>query len=193
MADIDTLVELAKAGDLGKVRAMLEDNFLLASQRLSNGESPLMAALYRGHGDIVEALIDAGAEIDVFAAAATGRTGDLRRTTTGTTIEMFAYDGWTPLHLAAFFGHLENVTLLLDAGADVHAVSRNSLGNTPLHAATAGRHADIALVLLGRGADAAAVDAGGYTPLQIARQNGLDAVVAAMTSSARVGANERSE
>jgi len=185
MSDVETLIELAKAGDLGKVRAVLEQNFLLASQRLPNGETPLMAALYRGHGDVVDALIDAGAEIDVFAAAATGRTDDLRRTLDESTVNTIAYDGWTPLHLAAFFGHVENVRLLLDAGAEVGAVSQNSLKNTPLHAATAGGHADAALLLLERGADASAVDTGGYTPQQIAAQNNLDAVSAAMVSAFR--------
>jgi ankyrin repeat protein len=141
-----------------------------------------MAALYRGHGDIVDALIEAGAEIDVFAAAATGRMEDLRRTVSDGTVNTLAYDGWTPLHLAAFFGHLDAARLLLDAGADVRAVSHNSLKNTPLHAATAGRHADIALTLLAAGADPSAVDAGGYTPLQIAKQNGLDTVVAAISA-----------
>jgi len=181
MAEIETLIEAAKTGDLGKVRALLAENFLLASQRLPNGESPLMTALYRGHGDVVDALIEAGAEIDVFAAAATGRTPDLERGVNERTINAFAYDGWTPLHLAAFFGHLENVTVLLESGADVHAVSRNSLKNTPLHAATAGRHSDVALALLRAGANPSAADAGGYTPLQIATQNGLEAVVAAIS------------
>jgi ankyrin repeat protein len=181
MGEIETLVEAVKVGDLGKVRAILESNFLLASQRLPNGESPLMAALYRGHGDIVQALIDAGAEIDVFAAAATGRPADLERQIDASTVNAHAYDGWTPLHLAAFFGHLDNVALLLASGADVGAVSSNSLTNTPLHAATAGRHSDVALALLRAGADPSAVDAGGYTPLQIAMQNGLDAVVTAIS------------
>jgi len=181
MGDIETLVELAKTGDLGRVRTVLESNFLLASQRLPNGESPLMAALYRGHADVVDALIEAGAEIDVFAAAATGRTEDLRRAVDETTVNALAYDGWTPLHLAAFFGHVENARLLLAAGAGVNAESRNGLENTPLHAATAGRHQEVALLLLDHGADPSAVDAGGYTPLQIAQQNGLDAVVAAMS------------
>jgi ankyrin repeat protein len=181
MAEIETLIELVKAGELGKVRALLSANFLLASQRLASGESPLMAALYRGHHDIVDAVIEAGAEIDVFAAAATGRMGDLRRSATGATVNSYSYDGWTPLHLAAFFGNLDAARVLLDAGADVHAVSRNGLANTPLHAATAGKHLELALLLIEKGANPRAVDAGGYTPLEIARQNGLTEVVAAVS------------
>jgi ankyrin repeat protein len=181
MSDIERLIEHVKAGELGRVQAMLADNFLLSSQRLPSGESPLMAALYRGHHDIAAALIDAGAEIDVFAAAATGRLDDLRRTASPDAINTHAYDGWTPLHLAAFFGHRDAVQLLLERGAAVHAVSRNSMGNTPLHAATAGRHSDVALLLLEHGASASAVDAGGYTAEQIARQNGLDDVVSRIT------------
>jgi ankyrin repeat protein len=65
----------------------------------------------------------------------------------------------------------------------VNAVSQNSLANTPLHAATAGKHGDVALLLFTNGADSHAVDAGGYTPLQIASQNQLNAVVEAMTGS----------
>jgi ankyrin repeat protein len=183
MDELETLIELVKAGELGKIRALLSANFLLASQRLASGESLLMAALYRGHHDIVDAVIDAGAEIDVFAAAATGRMEDLRRRTTGATVNSYAYDGWTPLHLAAFFGNLDAARELLDAGADVHAVSRNGLTNTPLHAATAGKHPEVALLLLESGAKSDAVDAGGYTPLQIATQNELQAVVEKMTGT----------
>ena len=173
MDDAERLIELVKAGELGRVRALVGGNFLLASQRLPTGESPLMSALYRGHDDIVEMLIDAGAEIDVFAAAATGRIADLRRTVDQATVQTYAYDGWTPLHLAAFFGHADAVRLLLEAGADIQAVSRNSLRNTPLHAAAAGSHAAVVRLLLDRGARADAVDAGGYTPAQIAAENGL--------------------
>ena len=182
MAEIDTLIECAKAGDLRQVRKLLSGNFMLASQRLESGETPLMSALYRGHHDVVAALIDAGAEVDVFAAAALGRGEDLSRTLNEETVAAYAYDGWTPLHLAAFFGQLETARVLLASGADVHAVSRNSMANTPLHAATAGRHPDIALLLLDHGASGSALDAGVYTPRQIASQNGLDEVVARIGS-----------
>jgi len=185
MGEIEALVDAAKIGDLGKVRALLDGNFLLASQRLPNGESPLMSALYRGHSDVVEALIDTGAEIDVFAAAATGRVGDLRRALDDRAVNSYAYDGWTPLHLAAFFGHVDAARILLDAGADVDAVSQNSLANTPVHAATAGKHAEVALLLIERGADPLKPDAGGYTALEIARQNQLEAVVAAISPDRR--------
>jgi ankyrin repeat protein len=185
MDEIEALVDAAKTGDLGKVRALLAANFLLASQRLPSGESPLMSALYRGHHDVVAELIDAGAEIDVFGAAATGRTDALHRALSDRTVNAYAYDGWTPLHLSAFFGHVDIARALLDAGGDVHAVSHNSLANTPLHAATAGKHPDVALLLLERGADPLRADAGGYTSLEIARQNQLDTVVAAIAPDRR--------
>ncbi len=185
MVEIETLIDAAKAGDLGKVRSLLAANFLLASQRLSNGESPLMSALYRGHTDVVDALIGSGAAIDVFAAAATGRVDDLRRELNESTVNTYAYDGWTPLHLAAFFGHLAAARILLDAGANVHAVSNNNLKNTALHAATAGKHTDVALLLLKHGADALVADSGGYTPLEIARQNHMESVIAAISPDRR--------
>ena len=57
--------------------------------------------------------------------------------------------------------------------------------NTPLHAATAGKHSDVALLLLSAGAASDALDAGGYTPLQIAAQNQLETVVEKMTGTTR--------
>ena len=183
MVDLEAVIEAAKTGDGAALRRLLEAHPRLAVQRLPSGESPLMAALYRGHHAIIDALVDAGAEVDVFAAAATGRLHDLRRAlTVPGTATAYSYDGWTAVHLAAFFGQDEAVAMLLDAGADVQAVSRNSLRNTPLHAATAGKHGAVAIRLLEAGADPAAVDAGGHSAERIAMENQLSGVVAAIAA-----------
>ena len=183
MVELEALIEAAKAGDEATVRRLIAEHPRLRDQRLPSGESPLMAALYRGHRNVVSALAESGAEIDVFAAAATGNVVALRGALKEPgAVNAYAYDGWTPLHLAAFFGQLEAARVLLDAGADLQALSRNSLTNTPLHAATAGKHEDIALLLVERGADSAAPDAGGYSPLRIAAENDLHRVMAAIES-----------
>lgn len=52
------------------------------------------------------------------------------------------YLGWTPLHLATYFGHRDVVECLLARNADVNAQNEN--GDTPLHkAAFIGREASI--------------------------------------------------
>jgi uncharacterized protein len=183
VVELEQLVDAAKAGDDAQIRVLIAQNPTLVVQCLPSGESPLMAALYRGHRHVVSTLIELGAELDVFAAAATGDVVALREALEQPgTINAYAYDGWTPLHLAAFFGQLEVLNTLLAAGADIHAVSRNSLTNTPLHAATAGKHAAVALRLLEHGADDQINDAGGYSPAKIASENQLDAVMAAIAA-----------
>lgn len=181
MDDLETLVDAAKRGDLPRVLEVIRSNPAVADARLPNGESPLMAALYRGHGEVVDAIADAVPELDVFVAAALGRTHDLeKRLQEPDAVRQYAYDGWTPLHLAAFFGRLEAVRRLLDAAADCNAISKNSMSNTPLHAATAGGHAEVAVLMIQRGADVHVRDSGGYTPLHIAAENGLVTVVEAL-------------
>ena len=75
-------------------------------------------------------------------------------------------DGWTPLHLAAWFGRSEVVRVLLDSKADVDATYDN--GWTPLHLAARQGHSEVVRVLLDAGADDNATDDNGRTPLHLA-------------------------
>ena len=184
---MNELIDAAKAGDGVRVRAILDRTPSSAAVRGEGGESALMAALYNGHRDlaneIADAQIAAGDSLDVFAAAALGRSSQLEHTladAAAAAATAYSYDGWTALHLAAFFGQLDAAARLLEAGGRLAAVSRNPLANTPLHAAVAGRHADVSVFLIERGADVNATDSGGHTPLHIAAENGQLPVVEAL-------------
>ncbi len=179
------LIEAAKAGDAARARHILAASPAAASVRNETGETPVMAALYRGHHalaeEIADAIVRSDSPLDVFAAAALGRAAalDAALDTPGA-VNSYAYDGWTPLHLAAFFGRREAAERLLAAGAALNAKSNNSMGNTPLHAAVAGGRTDVALLLIQRGAEVNAPDSGRHTPLHIAAENGDAAVVEAL-------------
>jgi ankyrin repeat protein len=182
---VSELIDAAKAGDGARVHAILDRTASAAAVRGKGGESAVMAALYNGHRDlaneIADAQIAAGESLDVFAAAALGRGSQLERALTdAAAVTAYSYDGWTALHLAAFFGQLDATARLLEAGGRLAAVSRNPLANTPLHAAVAGRHADVSVFLIERGADVNATDAGRHTPLHIAAENGQLSIVEAL-------------
>jgi len=127
-------------------------------------------------GDLAraQALVDADPSLAIFAAAILGDTPRLEELLSGnrSLVSAVSSDGWTPLHLAAFFGKCEAVRLLLNKGASVTARSTNQMANTPLHAAAAGKHPEIVKLLLDRGANANARQNGGWAPLHSAAQNG---------------------
>ena len=81
-----------------------------------------------------------------------------------------------PLIIAADYGHLEEVQILLEHNADIHI--RNDSGMTPLHEAASGRpdrdQVDIMQVLLHHGAIIDAEDNEGMTPFQVALKFGHD-------------------
>lgn len=130
--------------------------------------SPILEAVYRGDEARLRELLEQASPLDVFEAAAVGDAPRLRELLRADPLAVhgFTPDGWTPLHLAAFFGRADTVDILLAAGADLRAVSRNHEGNMPLHAALAGRGVGrISTMLLAHGADVRATDAGGHTAL----------------------------
>jgi ankyrin repeat protein len=179
---IEEFIDACKTGNEERVAAMLAEDRSLAGARAPGGETPLIAALYHGHAAIVDLLIEAGAPLDVFAAAALGRQADLdaRLAEDPAALSRMSYDGWTPLHLAAFFGHAALVGHLLARGAGVNTRSTNSMRNTPLHAAVAGGRVEAALALIDAGADVNAPDGGHHTPFHIAAEGGYVPIVEAL-------------
>jgi ankyrin repeat protein len=69
----------------------------------------------------------------------------------------------TPMHVAAFAGHADIVSLLLEHGA--HVDSWGKFDETPLHQASSNGRVKVGQCLLDRGADINARDDSGWTPL----------------------------
>ncbi len=161
----------------------------LIDARSRTGDSAILTAVYHRQKEIVNLLVARGATLSIFEACAAGEVERVERLVNAGTINDYSPDGWTPLHLAAFFGHTKIAELLLAHDADVSARSRNPNGNTPLHAALAGNHKFVAGLLIGGGADVNAPDAAGWRPLHLAAaNNNLDAIKALIAQGADVTA-----
>jgi ankyrin repeat protein len=142
--------------------------------------SDLLEALYRGEADHVVELLAAGRELDVFEAAAVGKTERLRRLLDEDSdlAAAWAEDGFTPLHLAAFFRRPDAARLLVERGAPVDVVARNpDIAVTPLQSAVTAGEEETAALLLARGADPNFKHGGGFTPLHAAAHHGSERLV----------------
>src|SRR5919204_4335070 len=122
----------------------------------------LLEALHTGNNERVSALLAQNPELNVFEASALGRADRVRQLVTADPSLANAYgdDGFQPLTLACFYGHIEAAMVLLDAGADPNTLGRNQYIQTnALHAAAASENKDEATryelckLLLDRGAD----------------------------------------
>jgi uncharacterized protein len=139
--------------------------------------SELLQAVYAGDQARADELLSEKPELDVFEAAAVGRVDRLRELLDDdpALANAWAEDGFQPLGLASFFGHVEAARLLVERGAEVNSASRNDMKVMPLHSAVATRDPDaryeLAKLLLGHGADPSARQQDNYTPLMAADQH----------------------
>lgn len=132
---------------------LTSDSSHSSSQNMRSCETPLHMAADQGHELVVEALIEAGANIN--AKTAQGFTplhhatynNSLTMTklliSKGAKIDAQSNDGSTPLHYAAFSGNTEIVKLLLSYRAD--PTLQDNYLQTPLKTALEGNHKDLVL------------------------------------------------
>lgn len=171
----DTLFDACRRNDLEQVRSLVQADPALLLQRAPTGETPLLAALYHRAGEVACWLTGQSWPRTIHEAAAVDDVPRLETLLVGdpTLADTYSADGWTPLHLAAFFGAPRAATTLLAHGASLHPLSQNAMTNTPLHAALAAKRLPLVALLLDAGADPM-LECAGYTPLAIAEGNGFE-------------------
>ncbi len=174
MADLQTFHNSVKKGDLPAVRTVLEGNPAWLDEKNENGQCAVLLAKYYNQQEMADYLLTLHPQLDIFTATAIGNSDlvqqEIRRNPA--LLGTHSGDGWTPLHVAAFFGALPIAEKLIESGAEVDARSTNPMQNTPLHAAAAGKKLELVRLLLEEGADVNAKQQGGWTALHAAAQNG---------------------
>jgi len=148
------LVGAVSAGNLTKIKEMVEHNGADPNFVNPSGWTTLHWAVQFGQKVIVSYLLSAGADTAILS----GNTGH------------------TPLHRAAILGDAEMGRILVEEGeADVRAVENGPSGqkDTVLHLSAMFGHQEMVLLLKEKGADVLAVDSQGVTPRERALSLGM--------------------
>ena len=164
------MIEAVKSGNLAAIRKLLKEDPQLIHACTDRGESVMMLAVYYGQKEVAQLLLSKATALTIFEATALGqkqRVIDLLRSN-AELLHTFSDDGWTAVHLAAFFGHTEILRYLLDAGGKIDVAAKNEMAVLPLHSAIANRRFDTAELLIASGADVNAVQSADWTPLHYA-------------------------
>lgn len=153
------------SGGFGRVAALGMLTLLLSAA--GPPEAPVADAAMRGDVEAVRRLVTSGSDVNTPHG-----------------------DGTTALHWAAENGDLEIIEILLYAGANKEAVTRNG-GYTPLHLASAVGNAEAMGLLLDAGAEVAHGTSTGVTALHYAAASGSsDAVEVLVGHDADLNARE---
>ncbi len=173
------------ANDKDRVAQLIAADPAVAHVRNAAGISALMQARYENRAEIVELLRPAAGEIDVFEAAALGDVARLNKLLTNDrgVVKARSADGFTPLHLACFFGQLKAAEILIQHDADTNAVSPSRIA--VIHSAAASRNAALLKLVLHGGANPDLQQQRGYTALhEAAMHNSVERAQALLDAGA---------
>lgn len=182
---IERLETLFQNRDYEAARDHLIANPELIAAQPRSAPSVLLLAVYHRRQDLVDFILATQPTLSLHEACALAQTRPVRERLAATpeAVNAFAGDGFTPLGLAAFFGHVEIARILIAAGADVNLAARNAFRVRPLHSAVAAGSLPLAQLLIERGAEVNATQMQGVTPLHAAARNGREDLVRALPAA----------
>ncbi len=162
-----------------EVAKILVVNAAEVNAKDENDETPVHHALFEGRKQVVDLLLAAGADINLYEAAYMGHAEKVRHLIdAGADISAKDAENDTPLYLAILGGHADAAEVLLDNGANANErlTEHDIRDETLLHRAAQFDFEDVARTLIAHGADIHARDGSGNTPLHAAAYCGSVAV-----------------
>lgn len=174
MTGIQEIQDAIRTNDTERLSGLIRTNPALADAKTEQGISLLQFAAYCRNTFAIETLRSHKKRLDIFEAASLAdiETVDNLSDQNTELVNSFSPDGFTPLGLASYFGHVAIVRLLLGKGADPNTPANNNFKVAPIHSACAISNYEIAHLLLKNGADVNSKQMQGVTPLHSAAHNG---------------------
>jgi ankyrin repeat protein len=184
-AGADDIREAVEQGDLLKTRRLIAKNPVLLNSKLDDGRTPLHIAVTGGHKDLVEYLIEEGANIDVqdiegrtpLMDAIIFKQPELARSLikSGADVAIKSKEGANAIIYALFFGPEDLIAPILDNGQDVN--EKYEGGVTLMQGAAAMGKKKAMNILRERGADVNAISDRGETALCFGVREGRTEIV----------------
>lgn len=182
MPTIETLMDAIQEHDTLTVRRIALQTPDIMSEHDEQGRTPLSLAYYVGSKEIADILLESSDyEPSLHESVIRGDESAVQKALLAdkSRMESFSPDGWTPLQLATYFGHLNLVRWLIEQGASIKTVSNNADKYRAIHLVVVGTASlNILKFLLDHKANPNAESAGKITPLHLAAANGKDKVAA---------------
>jgi ankyrin repeat protein len=188
---VQRLIDAIANHDLGSIKSQLATDKSLAKAADGFGSTLLMHSAASGTIPIMQALIDAGADVNArnsrAATALHWAVADAAKAKllllNGASVDAKTVEGRTPLFAAATMpGGVPAMRHLLEAGADVNAATL--VGTTPLFPAV-NVSAEAARLLLDHGADPNRATRAGVTPILFTRDAAVVSLLVAKGADVR--------
>jgi len=168
---LETLIERDQKQEIFD---LLSKNPELAEKETSLGISPVLLACYYKKTAIANIIAQFSKSLTLFDWCAIGNFDQAHHflQLNPDNVNSFSKDGFTPLGLAAYFGHENLCRLLISKGAEVNVPANNGFNVYPIHSAVSARSYGITEMLLEAGAEVNVKQQAGFTALHAAAQLG---------------------